>query len=154
MLYDLNFNLYILVKDASDGTRILEQILPFFTPDWTATLNLDSTMQHKYDVPIVLNDVKSEDTYEGNFIQRRVLTWTLSFTLKGWIFGPTRKSNQIKTSYINLYNVNVADNFNIGNTQFKEKLTTIPVVTGKTLAQVEADDDYTFSQTIEDLYGN
>ena len=152
--YDLNFNLYILVKDASDGTRILEQILPFFTPDWTATLNLDSTMQHKYDVPIVLNDVKSEDTYEGNFIQRRVLTWTLSFTLKGWIFGPTRKSNQIKTSYINLYNVNVADNFNIGNTQFKEKLTTIPVVTGKTLAQVEADDDYTFSQTIEDLYGN
>ena len=152
--YDLNFNLYILVKDASDGTRILEQILPFFTPDWTATLNLDSTMQHKYDVPIVLNDVKSEDTYEGNFIQRRVLTWTLSFTLKGWIFGPTKKSKQIKTSYINLYNVAVADNFNIGNTQFEEKLTTIPIVAGKTLAQIEADDDYTFSQTLEDLYGN
>jgi hypothetical protein len=124
----LNFSLYILVKNANDGTRILEQILPFFTPDWTATLNLDSTMQHKYDVPIILNDVRSEDTYEGNFVDRRVLTWTLNFTLKGWIFGPTRKSKQIKTSYINLYNVDSTKDFNIGNTQLKETLTTIPVV--------------------------
>jgi hypothetical protein len=152
--YDLNFSLYILVKNANDGTRILEQILPFFTPDWTATLNLDSTMQHKYDVPIILNDVRSEDTYEGNFIDRRVLTWTLNFTLKGYIFGPTRKSKQIKTSYINLYNVDSTKDFNIGNTQLKETLTTIPVVAGKTVAQIEADDNYTFSQTIEDLYGN
>jgi hypothetical protein len=152
--YDFNFSLYILVKNANDGTRILEQILPFFTPDWTATLNLDSSMNHRYDIPIVLNDVSSEDTYEGNFIERRALTWTLNFTLKGYIFGPTRKSEQIKRSIINLYNVDNAKPFTqaVGNTQPQDIITTIPVVAGKTLDEIEADDDYTFSQTIEQFY--
>jgi len=152
--YDFTFSMYILVKNANDGTRILEQILPFFTPDWTATLNLDSSMQHKYDIPIILDDVRCEDTYEGNFIERRVLTWTLNFTLKGYIFGPTRKSEQIKTSIINLYNVDNAKPFTqtVGNTQPQVIITTIPVVAGKTVDQIEADDDYTFSQTIEQFY--
>ena len=152
--YDFNFSLYILVKNANDGTRILEQILPFFTPDWTATLNLDSSMQHKYDIPIVLDDVRSEDTYEGNFIERRALTWTLNFTLKGYIFGPTRKAEQIKTSIINLYNIDNDRAFAdaTGNTQIQDIITTFPVVAGKTLSQIEADDDYTFGQTIEQFY--
>ena len=152
--YDFNFSLYVLVKNANDGTRILEQILPFFTPDWTATLNLDSTMNHKYDIPIILTNVRSEDTYEGNFVERRVLTWTLDFTLKGYIFGPTRKAEQIKTSYINLYNIENARSFSsaVGNTNLQDIITTIPVVTGKTIDQIEADDDYTFSQTIEQFY--
>lgn len=152
--YDFSFSMYVLVKNANDGTRILEQILPFFTPDWTATLNLDSSMQHKYDIPIILDDVKCEDTYEGNFIERRVLTWTLNFTLKGYIFGPSRKSEQIKTSIINLYDIDRAREFSIavGNTQIQDTITMIPVVTGKTLAQIEADDDYTFGQTITQFY--
>lgn len=152
--YDFTFSMYILVKNANDGTRILEQILPFFTPDWTATLNLDSSMQHKYDIPIILDDVRCEDTYEGNFIERRVLTWTLNFTLKGYIFGPSRKSEQIKTSIINLYNVDRAIELSVAvsNTQLQDVITTIPVVTNKTLDQIEADDDYTFSQTIDQFY--
>lgn len=152
--YDFNFSLYILVKNANDGTRILEQILPFFTPDWTATLNLDSSMQHRYDIPIILDNVSSEDTYEGNFVERRVLTWTLNFTLKGYIFGPTRKQEQIKTSIINLFNIDRAATFAtaVGNTQLQDVITTIPVVAGKNLSQIEADDDYTFSQTIEQFY--
>jgi len=152
--YDFTFSMYILVKNANDGTRILEQILPFFTPDWTATLNLDSSMQHKYDIPIILDDVRCEDTYEGNFIERRVLTWTLNFTLKGYIFGPSRKSEQIKTSIINLYNVDRAIELSVAvsNTQLQDVITTIPVVTNKTLDQIEADDDYTFGQTIDQFY--
>jgi len=152
--YDFDFSLYILVKNANDGTAILEQILPFFTPDWTATLNLDSSMQHRYDIPIILNTVTPEDTYEGNFIERRALTWTLNFTLKGYIFGPTRTSNQIKTSIINLYNIDSSQTFSqaVGNNRFQDVITTIPVVTGKTLDEIEADDDYTFSQTIEQFY--
>jgi hypothetical protein len=152
--YDFSFSMYILVKNANDGTRILEQILPFFTPDWTATLNLDSSMQHKYDIPIILDDVRSEDTYEGNFIERRVLTWTLNFTLKGYIFGPSRKSEQIKTSIINLYNVGSDIPFSsaVGNTTIQQIITTLPVVDGKALSEIEADDDYTFSSTIEQFY--
>ena len=143
-----------MVKQARDGTRILEQILPFFTPEWTATLNLDSTMQHKYDIPVILNSVKSEDTYTGNFTERRAIIWTLSFTLKGYIFGATRSQKSIKTSIINMYNVDAAVNIDdaVGTTQVYDTITTIPTVTGKTLDQVEADDDYTITQTIELFY--
>lgn len=152
--YDIDFSLYVFVKQARDGTRILEQILPFFTPDWTATLNLDNTMQHKYDIPVILNSVSSEDSYEGNFEQRRAIIWTLNFTLKGYIFGPTRKSKSIKTSVINLYNVGTGIELNdaVGNTRVYDTITSIPEVTGKTLSQIEADDDYTINQTIEQFY--
>lgn len=151
--YDLNFSLYLFVKQADDGTRILEQILPFFTPDWTATLNLDSTMQHKYDVPVVLNSVSSQDTYEGDFISRRAIIWSLQFTMKGYIFGPTRKAKPIKTSIINLYEVGNKDiEDSIGNVNLSEKITTIPVVEGKTVSEIEADDNYTIDTTIESYY--
>lgn len=152
--YDFEFNLSIMVKQAEDGTRILEQILPFFTPDWTPTLNLDATMQHKYDTPVTLNSVTSQDTYEGNFVDRRALIWDLQFTMKGYIFGPTRKQRSIKTSIINLYEVggNTTIAAAVGNTQVSETITTIPTVAGKTLAQVESDDDYIINQTIEQYY--
>ena len=152
--YDFSFTLHVMVKRADDGTRILEQILPFFTPDWTPTVNLDSTMQHKYDTPIILNSVASSDTYEGNFTERRALTWTLQFTLKGYIFGPTRKAKSIKTSTINLYEVDTqtAISAAVGNSQLYDTLTTIPAVTGKVLGEIEADDNYTFTQTIDQFY--
>lgn len=152
--YDFNFELSIMVKQARDGTRILEQILPFFTPEWTATLNLDPTMQHKYDIPVILNSVKSEDTYTGNFVERRAITWTLSFTLKGYIFGPTRSQKVIKETVMNLYNVksDVDMGAAVGNTQVYDTINTVPTVVGKTLDQVEADDDYTITQTIQQFY--
>ena len=100
--YDMLFNLYIMVKNAEDGTRIVEQILPFFAPEWSATLNINPDLGIKYDVPVVLNSVKSEDTYEGNFETRRALIWTLQFTMRGYLFGPTKETNLIKQSEINL----------------------------------------------------
>lgn len=100
--YDMVFNLYIMVKNAEDGTRIVEQILPFFAPEWTATLNINPDLGVKYDVPVVLNSVKSEDTYEGSFETRRALIWTLQFTMRGYLFGPTKEASIIKQSEINL----------------------------------------------------
>lgn len=100
--YDMIFNLYIMVKNAEDGTRIVEQILPFFAPEWTATLNINPDLGIKYDVPVVLNSVKSEDTYEGSFETRRALIWTLQFTMRGYLFGPTKESKIVKQSEINL----------------------------------------------------
>lgn len=96
--YDFTFELNIMVQNADDGTRILEQILPFFTPDWTTTVNLIPELGLKYDIPIILSSVDSTDTYEGDYETRRALIWTLTFTLKGFVFGPTRKSEAIKTA--------------------------------------------------------
>lgn len=94
--YDFTLSLYIMVKNAEDGTQIIEQILPYFTPEWTATVNLVNDINGKYDIPIILNDVSMEDTYEGNFETRRAIIYTLTFTLKGWLFGPTKSSEIIK----------------------------------------------------------
>ena len=84
--YNYEFSLYIFVKNAEDGTQILEQILPFFTPEFTFTMTLISSMDIVHDIPLVLNSVTSEDTYEGDFATRRYIIWTLSFTMKGWLY--------------------------------------------------------------------
>jgi hypothetical protein len=102
--YDFMFALSIMVKNAEDGTRILEQILPFFTPEWTPTIALIPEMDISMDIPVVLLDVISEDRYEGNFEERRSLIWTLNFIMKGYLFGPV-----IKTGIITLADVNFMD---------------------------------------------
>lgn len=84
--YNWEFSLYIFVKNAEDGTQILEQILPFFTPEFTVSMTLISSMSVKHDIPLVLNSVTSEDTYEGDFATRRSIIWTLSFTMKGFLY--------------------------------------------------------------------
>lgn len=102
--FDIEFSLYIMVKNQEDGTRIVEQILPFFTPTFTATLNINPDMGIKYDIPVTLNSIAQEDTYEGDFINRRAIIWTLNFTLKGYLFGPTRSANVIKEIDLNFKN--------------------------------------------------
>ncbi len=101
--YDINFDLNIMVKNADDGARIVEQILPFFTPEWTVTVELIDAPQIIMDIPIILDKLNITDAYEGDFETRRVLTWTLSFTLKGYLFGPKRRSTIIKYANTNIY---------------------------------------------------
>jgi hypothetical protein len=101
--YDIVFDLSIMVKNAEDGTRILEQILPFFTPDFTATIEIIPEMNLKQDIPIVLQSVTTEDTYEGDFETRRALIHTLSFVMKTYIYGPViSRSNIIKLANTNI----------------------------------------------------
>jgi hypothetical protein len=93
--YNIEFSLYIMTKYAEDGAQILEQILPFYKPDWTTTVTLIDGIE-PFDVPLVLNSVGSEDIYEGDFETRRSLLWTLNFTMKAWFFGPTRQKKIVK----------------------------------------------------------
>jgi len=81
--YNIGFRLYIYVKNAEDGTKIVEQILPFFTPDFTTTLKLIPELGIHMDIPTVMNSIQQTDTYDGNFIERRAILWTLDFTVKG-----------------------------------------------------------------------
>jgi hypothetical protein len=121
--YNIQFNLNIMVKNAEDGNRILEQILPYFTPEWTATVNLVPDMGIKLDVPIILNSVDMQDSYEGDFGERRAMVWTLSFILKGYIFGPTKKQKVIKFANTNLY-ISAANNIadDLGNITYSESI--------------------------------
>jgi len=132
--YDLNFILSIAVKNADDGTRILEQILPFFTPGWNSTVDLIPELGIRLDIPIVLNAVSSEDSYEGDFEARRSIVWTLSFTMKGYIFGPTRPANGsssgqlIKLANVNFYDTSTYTDIDnaVGNLDIVENITITP----------------------------
>jgi len=93
--YDIEFQLNVMTKYNEDGTKIIEQILPFFKPDCTVSVKLIDELDTYFDIPIVLNSVSQEDTYEGDFESRRALIWTLNFTMKGYFFGPVSAKKQI-----------------------------------------------------------
>ena len=91
--YDFNFSMSIYVRNTEDGTQIIEQILPFFTPDFTVTVDFIAEMGKNYDMPIILNSVNTSTEYEGDLSSTRLIIWDLDFTVKGYIFPPV-KSNQ------------------------------------------------------------
>lgn len=163
--YNINFRLYVYVKNAEDGTKIIEQILPFFTPDWTTTVKLIPEMEIIMDIPVILNDIGMEDSYEGNFQDRRALIWTLDFTLKGYIYGPVKKSSIIKFANTNFYIPSVPDGQlqdAVGNTPVAERTTVRPGLTANgtptsnlsqsvALSEIEADDDFGYIITIDTI---
>lgn len=95
--YNLGFSLSVLVKNTDDGLQIIEQIMPYFTPDYTVTINTIPDMGDKRDVPITLTSVTQTDEYEGDFTTRQVLRYDLSFVMKNYIYGPVRDSDIIRT---------------------------------------------------------
>jgi len=100
--YDFNFSLHALFRNTEDGTQIVEQIVPFFTPDFTVTMKMIPEMALNMDIPIELNSVNLSDTYEGDMDSRRIQTYQLDFTVKGYLFGPINKFKYIVRDDVNL----------------------------------------------------
>ncbi len=154
--YNFDFTLYVYVKNAEDATKIIEQILPFFTPEWTSTVNLIPEMNISMDIPVTLNNISIEDTYDGNFKDRRALIWTLNFTLKGYIYGPVKKNAVIKFANTTFYIPSVSNLRDaVGNTSPIDRVTVAPGLdaNGNPTSNasisisrdlIEADDDYGF----------
>lgn len=158
--YNLDFNLYIYVKNQEDGTKIIEQILPFFTPEWTPTVNIIPEMNISMDVPIILNSVGFEDVYEGAFTERRVIIWTLSFTMKTYFYGPVVSKPIIKVSNTQFYVPASFSNAAISNTDVIGRVTVTPGLDANgqptsnssisiPYSQIEIDDDFGFIIDIE-----
>ena len=118
--YNFDFNLYIYVRNIEDGTQIIEHILPFFAPDYTIKLNLIPEMGIVKEIPVVLNSTTHDIVYEGDRdSETRMIIWTLSFTVKGYVFGKTTQTGQIRTSITNiLSDITSGDvvQFNMANT--------------------------------------
>lgn len=159
--YNFTFRLNVYVKNAEDGTKIVEQIIPFFTPDWTPTLKLIPEMGVILDTPIILNSVTTEDTYDQTFSQRRAIVWTLDFTLKGFLFAPIKEKKIIKFANTTFYNVKIDDMYSaIGNTAPSDRVTVRPALLANgqptsnvalsiPLSEIEATDDFGYAVDIE-----
>jgi hypothetical protein len=99
--YNFMIELNVMTKTIGDNYMITEQILPFFTPDYTITVNDLPELNLEKDIPIVLNGVRNEDTWTGDFKERRTLTSTLSFTLKGYLYPPANQTKVNLSSQLN-----------------------------------------------------
>ena len=137
--YNISYNLFSFTASAEAGLQIIEQILPFFQPDFTVTINAIPTLNIKRDIPIILNSVNYEDTYSGDFTTRRAVIYTLNFTAKTYLFGPSTSQKVIKTVQTDQYSD--TDRVN------KARESRIIVVPDPTTA--DADDDFGFTTTID-----
>jgi hypothetical protein len=103
--YNIGMQLNILAKNQDDGLQVLEQILPYFQPDYTVTIKpIDGWANYKQDVPIILNSVTILDEFEGDYASRRVLTYSLDFTMKMTFYSGTDTQGIIKSIDIDWYN--------------------------------------------------
>ena len=107
--YNVDFELYVYTRNIDDGLQIIEQILPFFTPEFTISIKpkiLDNDVE-RVDIPIILTSVTPSEVYDGNFSDdTRVLSWDLQFTAKTFLYGPVKDSGLIKDIQINLFDIN------------------------------------------------
>lgn len=103
--YNIGFELSIWTKLNDDALQIVEQILPYFQPAFTLTVDLVKSIGEKRDIPLVLDNVSFQDDYEGDFSTRRALIYTLNFTAKTYLFGPIAETSEglIKKVQTDLY---------------------------------------------------
>ena len=135
--YNIDIELYVMAKQSDDALQIVEQILPYFQPDYTFTINDQPDMGIKRDVPIILNSIAYEDSYQGDFTTRRALIYTLSFTAKFYLYGPVTSSKVIKTVQVDQY-TDLQDTSPKREQRYK--------VTPKP-ETADADDDFGFNET-------
>jgi hypothetical protein len=160
--YNFDFELSIISRNTEDALRIVEQILPFFTPQWTETLTLVPQANIATDTPIILNSVKMTDTYENTFESSEYVLWTLTFTIKSYLYGPVSRQGIIKDAITNINNVSGNINDAIGtfttptvNIDIKPGLTANGQPTSNAslsvpASQIQATDDYGFITNIEE----
>jgi len=135
--YNVDFTLNIFTATAENGLQIVEQILPYFQPDYTVTVKVVPDLDIVRDVPIVLNGVSYEDSYTGDYTRRRAVIYTLTFTAKTYLYGPMSNQKVIKETQADLYS-------DTDTTSDREER--IIVVPNPTTA--DADDDFGFTTTI------
>ena len=101
--YNIGFEMFVMARNSDDGIQIVEQILPFFQPEYTVTIKEVPQMDTIRDVPIILNNISYEDTYEGDFTTRRAIIYTFNFTAKTYVYGPVTSSKQITKAEVKTY---------------------------------------------------
>lgn len=102
--YNLDIELNLLTKTTEDALAVVEQIAPIFTPDYTLSINAIPDLNIVNDVPIILNGISFQDSYDGDFQSRREIVYTFNFTMKVNIFGSITSSGIIKKANVTLPN--------------------------------------------------
>lgn len=109
--YIMSFQLNIYAKNQDDALQIVEQILPYFNPQYSITIKpIEEDPTIKEDVPITIQSVSFSDDFEGSLENRRTIIYTIDFVMTTNFYGPLRKSNIIRKATTDIHQqVNVTD---------------------------------------------
>lgn len=106
--YLVSFQLSIYTKTQDDALQIIEQIIPYFAPQYTLTIKPFADYSDlKEDVPITLNGISYSDAYEGSLDQRRIIQYTLDFTMPINFYGPIQEATIIRKPIVDLYTAGI-----------------------------------------------
>lgn len=98
--YIYNFSMSLFANKTEDGLQLIEQIVPWFTPELNVSIKMvDETI----DVPIALNDISFEDNWEEGFDNNRMIVWNLNFEAKGVFFKPISAPTHIESVVVDLH---------------------------------------------------
>lgn len=146
--WNFAFEATIIAKTQDDILQIVEQVVPFFGPDLVFSVKTISTPEVKFDIPISLVGVQPSDNFEGAFEDRRMIIYTLQFVLKGYLFGPIRTGGAIiKQVDVSLFEYAELDK-PLNQRQAFSLIHIEPFIEGKTLEEINMDDDYVVKTTI------
>jgi len=153
--YNIGFELGVIAKSQDDALQITEQILPYFQPSFSITLNMIPDMNEKKDVAIVLNGISSEDEWDDSFMNRRYIAYTLNFTMKSYLYGPYNTADVIKKAIIHEtlgdLSVNRRTITRTYTPKAKTDINTDGVIDVNDDALLDAGDDFGFNEGIEFL---
>lgn len=155
--YDLRYTLWVYTKYQEDHNSIVEQIAPFFVPNFTATIELMPGLL--VDTQVNLDTINTQDVYAGDFNKRRAIMTTMEFTVAGYLFGPERRTPVIKFANSEFYVPGGSIDSGIGNTAPIDKVTVQPgmdangdpttnVSISVDYHEIKADDDWDYAVTI------
>lgn len=102
--YRIGLSLSVITKNQDDALQVLEQIIPYFQPEYTITINDLPELGLKHDLPIVLNSVTMTEDYEGDFVTRRAIIYTMDFETRVRFYGPVSNKDVILTSSVDMNN--------------------------------------------------
>jgi len=144
--WTLNFQLNIYAKNQDDALQIVEQILPYFNPQYTLTIKpfSDDYPDFKEDIPIIIQSLGFSDDFEGSYDQRRTIVYQLDFEMKINFHGPVTTSNIIRTAKAELFNMDVGLG---GDSDLS--LETITITPNPISIIGLADSDFGFTTTID-----
>lgn len=112
--YNFIFGLYAYTRNIEENLQIIEQILPYFSPEFVVSLNM-SYVHDKVDVPIVLTQSVLTQEYEGDFSTRRMVISDFTFKAKSYVYGRHREYLPIEEFSASF---NISDGTTFGFTGF------------------------------------
>ena len=140
--YKIGFELNIYAKSQDDALQVVEQILPYFAPQYSLSVKPFSDYPEiKEDIPITLTGVNFSDDFEGPIEQRRTIIYTLSFDMNANFYGPVKTGVEIREVNTEL-NAIVSD---AGDTDFLSNVRVTPDP-----IDVSPDGDFGFNIEITD----